>query len=347
MNFHSMTIKSPLFINKGDKIKCLACRHGCIIDKGKTGFCGVRVNDGGVGVVPYGYVSSLNIDPIEKKPLYHFLPGHFTLSFGMLGCNFRCLYCQNYEISQILNLKEKIIYIKEISPPDFLNILSSNNLDIIVSTYNEPTITVEWAKDIFELAKKKNPKIKTGFVSNGYITKQAFDYIKNFLDFIKIDFKSFNKEKFNHLCGANLDFLIDSIEMICKNKIHVEFVTLIVEGFNDSIDEIEKMADFIKKLSPDIPWHLTKFHPDYKMNEIKETNPVLIEKLIEKAKEKGLNYVYGGNYNTKNSSTFCPKCKAILIKRGYMSLIENNLFIKDGKGFCPECGFEIYGVWEK
>lgn len=342
MDIFKKSLCSSLF-NKvfENKIKCLACNHNCIISIGKTGICRVRKNDSLNLFVPWGYVSSLNIDPIEKKPLYHFMPGSKTLSFGMLGCNFKCLYCQNYEISQ--NIDDNFII--EITEEEIIEQAIKNGIKIIVSTYNEPTVTVEWARSIFETAKKKNNNIKTGFVSNGYISDEGLSYIKDYIDFIKVDLKSFDENKFSKVCGANLRFVLRTIENIYKNSIHLELVTLIVPGFNDDIKEIEKMVDFIKSISCEIPWHITRFHPDYKMLNKNPTDIKKIDYFIEFAKKHGLKYVYGGNYNTCYNSTICPKCDFKIIERKYMGVTKKDFIVKEKNGFCPNCGYRIYGVF--
>lgn len=335
-------IESTLYSSlDNNRVRCLACHRKCLIDEGKRGFCQVRINRNGSLLVPYGYFSSFNIDPVEKKPVYHFLPGSKTFSFGMYGCNFRCSYCQNFEISQ-----SSQGYYYEVNLNDLVLSATKENIEIFVSTYNEPTVTIEWGLDIFKKVKKEIKKARTGFVSNGYLSNESLEFIKGNIDFIRVDFKSFNKEKYRSLTGgAELDKLLYSIELIYKMNIHLELVTLIVEDFNDSDYELKKMADFIKSISPSIPWHLTRFHPDYKMIDNKRTDVKKIENLIELARNCGVLYVYGGNYLTSNSNTFCPSCKKLLIERDYMSLKTTNLIVKNNKGYCPYCGFEIYGVF--
>jgi len=332
--------KSELFKKERKGIRCLACNFNCLIPQEKHGRCMVRYNKGGELFVPYNYVSSYGLDPVEKKPVYHFLPGSFTFSFGMYGCNFRCECCQNWEISQNLGDLYKI------SSDEIIQIASQNDIRVFVSTYNEPTITVEWAFEIFDKAKRKIKDAKTGFVSNGYLSKECLNFIKEKIDFIRVDLKSFDKERYKKLTGgAELDKLLLSIEEIYRSSIHIELVTLVIDDFNDSEDEIKKMAYYIKSLSPSIPWHLTRFHPAYKMIDRKATDVDKIERLIEVAKNCGIFYVYGGNYLTENLNTVCPGCGKVLIERDYMSLRKSNISAKDGKGYCPYCGFEIYGVF--
>lgn len=332
--------------NKDNSITCLACQRKCNIPDRQKGFCKVRINIDGKLYAPYGYFSSINIDPIEKKPLYHFMPGSYTLSFGMFGCNFRCLYCQNYEISQADDSFD--FYLKgmrEYSVNDFYEIMKKNNINIAVSTYNEPVVSIEWAYDIFSYIKNKNTDIKTGFVSNGYLSQESLNFIKPVIDFIKIDLKVFEANKFKKLTYADFDKFIESVRYISKSSLHIEFVNLVVEGFNDDIKDFDNMIEFILSISPDIPVHLTAFHPDYRMTDRKKTSPCVIENLISRALEKGLRYVYGGNYLTARKDTLCYACQNLIVRRGYMSCEFKDINVRDGKGFCPECGSEIYGVW--
>jgi len=333
--------ESPLYKKDKGEIICLACRRYCRIKEGGYGFCKVRFNMGGKLYAPYGYVSSLAFDPIEKKPLYHFLPGYKTLSFGMFGCNFNCLYCQNYEISQageVTDLSPNLI-----DSGAIIKLALENKIEIIVSTYNEPTVSLEWAKEIFSKFKVINKNFKTGFVSNGYISQEAVDYLSGFIDFIKIDLKSFDKEKHRKLSTAELSNVLNSIRYIySKKNIWIEIVTPIVIGFNDSLKEIKELADFIVSLSRDIPLHLTAFHPDYKMRDFEYTDPFTIKKLADISKKAGLRYVYGGNISDiELNSTYCPECGKLLIERVQIKTIDNKL----KAGTCPFCNFRIAGIW--
>lgn len=346
IDFSSLSKEAFLYEKIGDKVRCLACRNYCQIKNGGRGKCFVRFNKDGVLYSPYGYVTALNIDPIEKKPLYHFLPGSKTLSFGMAGCNFKCDYCQNWNISQFIRDKYAYTDFLKITPEEIVKILLDKNLKILVSTYNEPAITVEWAKEIFSIAKSKNNKIKTGFVSNGYISRESLEFLKGKIDFIKVDLKSFNKERYKSLTGAHLDELKKAIEDIYSYGIHIEIVILLVVEFNDSEDELRQAALFIKNISPDIPVHITAFHPDYKMMDKRKTELEDIEKACGIMKNSGLRFVYGGNViSTKLSTTYCPSCGTILVKRGYMSTEKNNLITENGEGYCPNCKYKIYGIF--
>lgn len=296
----------------------------------------MRFNKGGKLMAPWGGVSSLGLDPIEKKPLYHFLPGLITLSFGMIGCNFRCLYCQNHEISF-----DEEGFLKPFSASEIADIAIREKTPIIVSTYNEPTISIEWAIEVFNEAQKRNPGIKKGIVSNGYFSPQAISLMEG-LDFIKIDLKSFNPERFYKLTSASLDGVLESIKLSVSKGFWVEIVTPLVPDFNDSEYEVKSAASFIASIDPEIPWHITAYHPDFLMDnrraELKD-----IDRAISIAKKAGLKNVYAGNIIESGlSSTFCPSCGRMVIERGYMTLRRNLLV----NGRCPFCKNLVKGVWE-
>ncbi|MEN3045724.1 MAG: AmmeMemoRadiSam system radical SAM enzyme [Candidatus Hydrothermales bacterium] len=325
----------------GKKVRCLACAHKCVIFEGKRGICKVRFNVNGKLYVPFNYVSGLNNDPIEKKPFFHFLPGSYALTFGMLGCNFHCPYCQNWLTSQALKDKNSILYYQEIEPSDIVKIAIRKGSKSIISSYNEPLITTEWAKEIFKLAKEKG--LKTGYVSNGYLTDEVLDYLDGYLDSYKIDLKSFRDENYRIL-GGKLKFVLEGIEKVYKRGLWLEIVTLLVPNYNSSEDELREIARFIKSISPYIPWHITAFHPDYKMTDRRRTEVRKIIRAREIGLEEGLKFVYGGNVYgfPELESTYCPECGELLIKREIFFVIENK--IKDGR--CIKCKAEIKGVWE-
>jgi len=337
--------KTPLCRKEAGATVCLACRHYCRIPEGGSGRCLMRFNEGGELYAPRGYVSSLNADPIEKKPLFHFLPGSGTLSFGMLGCNFKCSYCQNWEISQTLKDPAAPARAQEIKAETLVSRALEEGLKILVSTYNEPGITPEWAKEIFFLARKRDPSFRTGFVSNGYLSPENVEFMGGDVDFIKIDLKSFEPEKFLRLTGGKLRGVLDSIKYVFSKGIHLELVTLLVPGFNDGEKELAGTAAFIKEVSPEIPWHITAYHPDYRMLEGKAAKREDIEKAVTAGRKAGLNYVYGGNVHSETLDTFCPACGDLLVKRGYMSVGEIRLRAENSEGYCPSCGKKIYGVY--
>jgi pyruvate formate lyase activating enzyme len=328
-----------------NKVKCLACGHKCVISEGTSGVCKVRHNINGDLYVPHDYVAGFGIDPIEKKPFFHVLPGSRTLSFGMLGCNFHCSFCQNYITSQALKDPNCKSDIEEISSDDIINISRKHNLKIIVSTYNEPLITSEWAVEIFQKAKKL--QARCGYVSNGYVTDEVLGFIRPYVDFYKVDLKTFNADNYKRICGGNLEIVKKAIEQIFKKGFWLEIVTLVVPGFNDSEDEFKNISKFIYNISPDIPWHVTAFHPDYKMTESEQTDVNAILKAVRIGKNTGLKYVYSGNLRLQEfENTYCPGCRELLVQRnGYF--IEKIAIIIDesGKGRCPKCNQTIAGVW--
>lgn len=270
------------------KVQCIVCNHRCIIWEGKKGICGVRENiKGKLYLLVYGLVVSENIDPIEKKPLYHFLPKTKTYSIGTVGCNFKCDFCQNYEISQL-----KQIIGKEITPEDVVERAIKTGCKSISYTYNEPTIFAEFVKDTAVLAKKDG--LKNILVTNGYMTKECLKFFGKDIDAMNIDLKSFSESFYNKICKARLKYVLDTIKLAHKKGIHIEITTLIIPGENDSPKEIEKIAKFISKIDKSIPWHISRFFPMYNMNN-KDKTPLDILKEAERIGKKYLNNVYLGN----------------------------------------------------
>ena len=326
-------------------LRCLACGHRCLIREGKRGICQVRFNDGGELRVPFGYVAALQADPIEKKPFYHFLAGENALSFGMLGCDLHCGYCQNWFTSQALRDPASDgagRLVREISPTGLVALAKQTDSKIIASTYNEPLITSEWAVAVFKEARQAG--LKTAFVSNGHATPEALNYLAPYLDAYKIDLKSMQAKNYRDL-GGTLNHVLDSIKLAKELGLWLEVVTLVVPGFNDSNEELWEAARFMASVSPDIPWHVTAYHQDYKMTENENTPLETLVRAAELGREAGLRYVYAGNVHGRAGeyeSTFCPSCQRALIKRVGFSLREY-LLTDDGK--CPHCETEIAGVW--
>jgi pyruvate formate lyase activating enzyme len=345
--------KALLFEKKEGKIKCLACSHYCLLGNGKVGICGVRKNiNGELYLLVYGKPVSMNVDPIEKKPLFHFLPGSKALSLGTFGCNFACDFCQNWDISQppkeirfkeehdrlFGNLLENLRYF---SPEEIVDYAVNNEIEVIAYTYNEPAVFFEYAYDIAKLASKKG--IRNVFVSNGYSSKEAISKIKRYLDGINIDLKSFSEEFYNKLCKARLEPVLDSIKRIYKFGIWLELTTLVIPERNDSEEELRKIAEFIASIDKDIPWHISAFYPAYKMLNINATPLDTLMRAYKIGKEAGLRYVYVGNiYGNKYESTYCFNCGKNIIKRVGFSVVSNN--IENGK--CRFCNKEIKGVWK-
>jgi len=323
-------------------VKCSLCAHRCIIPNEKVGICGVRKNiSGKLYSLVYGKACAVNIDPIEKKPLFHYLPGTMSYSFSTVGCNFRCQNCQNWDISQVTKGEGAEIFGRDLSPEEIVESAVRTKCRSISYTYTEPTIFMEYALDTAKLAKEKN--IGNVFVSNGYMTKEAIDVIKPYLNADNVDIKSFSDDFYKKNCGGRLQPVLDTCKELIKNNIWVEITTLIIPTLNDSESELRQIAEFIKnELGEDVPWHVSRFHPDYKLLNIDATPMSTIRRAREIGFEVGLHYVYAGNIPHENTeNTYCPKCKKMLIERYGFEIMKN--IIKDSK--CPYCGFEISGVW--
>jgi len=274
-------------------VRCLSCAHKCVIQEEKTGICGVRKNiKGKLYLLVYGKIASMHVDPVEKKPLYHFFPGSFAFSIGTVGCNFKCDFCQNWEISQASKEDKKIIFGEEHSPEEIVEMALKTGCKSIAYTYNEPAIFLEFVKECAVLAHKKN--LKNILVTNGYFSKEGFDYIKKFIDAANIDLKSFKEEFYQKFCGSRLKPVLETIKRFYKNKIHIEITTLIIPGENDSKEELENIAKFISKIDKNIPWHISRFFPHYKMLN-KEITPLLSLERAYLIGKKYLKYVYIGN----------------------------------------------------
>lgn len=324
--------------------------------EGQTGVCGVRANVKGRGkLLTYGKVfGGVAVDPIEKKPFYHFLPGSTALSFGTLGCNLGCLFCQNWEMSQgvkIVKSQKKFDLTKirkfidttskDFSPKEIVEYAKSIGCKSIAYTYNEPAVFVEFAYDCMVLAKKAG--LKNVFVSNGYESRESFDLIKKYLDGINIDLKGANEAFYGKYCKARLMPVLENIERFWGVGIWVEVTTMLIEGVNDGVRDLKFMANFLKKVSPSIPWHLSSMHPDYKMLTGRQTPYASLERAYVIGKKAGLKYVYA--YTTDKSTdqdfTFCPKCGELLIERHYFETGIKNI----KAGVCGKCGVKIEGVW--
>lgn len=343
--------KAELYKKLKDRsVQCLACSWYCRIPQGQVGICSVRENiNGDLYLLVYGKASSVAIDPIEKKPLFHFLPGTKIFSLGTLGCNFACQFCQNWEISQgVKSQKLKVKSLRQwindnsvdLSPKRIVEETRKHHLPSMAFTYNEPAIFVEYALETMKLAKKKG--LKTVFVSSGYESQEAIKAIAPYLDAINIDLKSFRERFYLTICKAKLQPVLENIKRFHKLGVWVEVTTLVIPGENDSEAELKDIARFLVSLSPAVPWHISRFHPDYKMLDYPPTPIETLKKAYEIGKKIGLKYVYLGNVlDEKHESTYCPKCKKILIRRaGY----QVEIFGLE-KGKCKFCGEKIEGVW--
>lgn len=329
-------MKQALFWQKElNNIQCQLCNHYCLINEEKTGICAVRKNiKGTLYSLVYGKVIAANIDPIEKKPLFHYLPGSLSYSIATVGCNFRCAHCQNADISQLAEKTFSTDFIpgQDLEPQEIINQAKLSGCQSIAYTYTEPTIFAEFALDCMKLAKKAG--LKNVWVSNGYTAKEAWPEILPYLNAINIDLKFFTDENYLKICGAKLDPVLDNLKFLYKNKIHLEITTLIIPGLNDNDPELINIAKFIKnELSADIPWHVSRFFPQYKLIDQNPTEEDLIYKAISLGKEVGLNYVYGGNVSSEGlENTYCPQCHELIIKRQAY-----NIERFDNNSLCPKC----------
>ena len=323
------------------KLRCFACGHRCVIFDGLDGICRVRFNRGGRLLVPHGYVGALQLDPVEKKPFFHALPGSLAMSFGMLVCDFHCAYCQNWVTSQAVRDPNAIAPPHRLTPEEFVSLSLERGARIVTSTYNEPLITSEWAVEIFKIARGEG--LKTSYVSNGNGTPQVLEYIKPWVDLYKVDLKSFQDRNYRKL-GGLLNNVLDTIQRLYAMGFWLEIVTLVIPGFNDSNEELRDMAQFLARISPDIPWHITAFHQDYKMTDPDNTPVSTLLRAAEVGKAEGLNFIYAGNLpgRVRNwENTYCPGCGELLIERsGYRIRA-----MRVRNGACPKCSRRIPGVW--
>jgi len=337
------TIEGELYDKlEGGRVRCFACGHRCVILPGLDGICRVRYNEDGRLMVPSGYSVSIQWDPTEKKPFFHAYPGSLALTFGMLGCDYHCSYCQNWVTSQALRDPKALAPPLELTPRKLVEIARRSEARLVVSSYNEPLITSEWAVEIFKQAKPAG--FVCGYVSNGNATPEVLDYIRPWVDLYKIDLKGFDDRRYRKL-GGLLSNVLDTIKMVHERGFWLEIVTLLIPGFNDSADEIKAAADFIASVSPEIPWHVTAFHQDYKMTAPDNTSIETLIRAAETGYGAGLNYVYAGNLPGrvgKYENTFCPNCKAALIERYGFRVVKNRI----RAGGCPECGTSISGRWD-
>jgi pyruvate formate lyase activating enzyme len=342
------TLSKPgWLVNAGDSqsVDCYACAHRCHIKPGQRGVCKMRFNRDGALMVPWGYVSAANVDPIEKKPFMHFLPGADALTFGMLGCNFHCDFCQNWVSSQALRdpaSEGSGAYIRETTAQELVNHALRSGAQIIASSYNEPLITTEWAIEIFKLARQE--KLRTVYVSNGFATPEVLAALRPVLDGFKVDLKCMTDEKYRTV-GGRLQVILDTIKQAHEMGLWVEVVTLVIPGFNDSDAELRESARYLVSVSADIPWHVTSFYPTYKHLEAGRTSASILQRAAQIGQEQGLKYVYAGNLPGRVGSledTHCPNCRTLLIHRAGFTLLENLI---TRAGACPTCGESIAGIW--
>ncbi len=324
-----------------DSVCCFACAHRCLILPGHRGICKVRFNEGGILRVPGGYVSSMQMDPIEKKPFFHVLPGALALSLGMLGCDYHCSFCQNWMTSQTLRDDAAGAPVQEVSADEMVRAAVERGAQIVTSTYNEPLISAEWSVEIFWEA--RNAGLLTGYVSNGNATPEVLEYLDPYIDLFKVDLKAFSEKTYQQV-GGRLQPVLDTIERLVELGKWVEIVTLLLPGINDSDSELEELSAFIAGVSTSIPWHVTAYHPEYRMS---TPGPTPVSSLLRATvigRQAGLMFVYAGNLPGlvgREESTYCPDCRELLVERRGFRILSINM---NGL-LCPACGREIPGRW--
>jgi len=327
-----------------DRVRCYACGHCCPIPDGQPGVCKVRFNRGGTLYVPWGYVGGVQCDPIEKKPFFHAYPGALAYSFGMLGCDLHCSYCQNWVTSQALRDPEAISPPLEATPELLVQDAVAQGAKVVVSTYNEPLITSEWAVAVFREARKAG--LLTAYVSNGNGTPQVLEYVRPWIDLYKVDLKSFDDRHYRQL-GGRIQPILDTIRTLHQMGVWLEIVTLLIPGFNDSDDELKRMTEFLCSVSPDVPWHVTAFHQDYKMTSPDDTRPADLLRAAAIGREAGLRYIYAGNLPGEVGDledTHCAQCGELLIERFGYSIRQYRL---TAEGNCPACHTALPGRWSR
>ncbi len=327
-----------------DRLRCYACGHECPIPDGAYGVCRVRFNRGGTLYVPYGYVGGVQCDPIEKKPFFHARPGALAFSFGMLGCDLHCSYCQNWVTSQALRDPQAVSPPIDASPEMLVQEALRLGGQAVVSTYNEPLITSEWAVAVFKQARAAG--LMTGYVSNGNGTPRVLEYLRPWVDLYKVDLKGFDDRHYREL-GGRIEPILFTIRRLHAIGIWLEIVTLLIPGFNDSDDELTRLTAFVASVSPDVPWHVTAFHKDYRMSDPENTTPEMLMHAADIGRKNGLRYIYAGNLPGRVGdleNTRCHQCRALLVER-YGYFIQQYRITPDGA--CPDCGTKIPGRWAR
>lgn len=342
---------------KDGRVECTACEWHCNLGDNEIGICGVRQNESGdLYSLVYANAVSVHVDPVEKKPLFHFLPGEQVFSIGTVGCNFGCEFCQNWDISQVAkDVKNRLI--KEgkaeklgveisslgyaLSPKKAVEYCQRKGIAMIAYTYNEPTVFIEYALDTARLAKKK--QIKNIFVTNGYMSEAAIPEIAKYIDAVNVDLKAFTDSFYKKVCKASLAPVLRNIELLYKSGIWIELTTLLIPGENDSESELKELVAFVADIDKKIPWHISRFHPTYEMTEKSITSDKSMQSAFDIGKAAGLEFVYLGNVNnTEKMATLCPKCGEVLIERSFFGSSCTDLF---EEGVCKSCKSRIPGVW--
>lgn len=323
-------------------VRCYACGHECPIPDGTAGVCKVRFNRGGTLYVPWGYVAGAQCDPIEKKPFFHVEPGSLAYSFGMLGCDLHCAFCQNWITSQALRDAQAGTRVGDVEPAALVREAVRTGSRSVISTYNEPLITAEWAVEVFRLARQAG--LRTGFVSNGNGTPRVLEYLAPWIDLFKVDLKCFDDREYRKL-GGRLEPVLETIRALHRMGIWVEVVTLVVPGLNDDEAQLTAIASFLSDLSPDLPWHVTAFHPGYRMDDRGATTPDMLLRAAAAGHRAGLRFVYAGNVPGRVGrleDTACPSCGQALVERRAYRVGANRLA---PGGCCPACRTPVPGRW--
>lgn len=341
-------MSAPAWLSKkldDGRIHCEACNQHCKLHEGEYGVCGVRkVENGELQLLTYGLAAAVNVDPVEKKPMFHFLPNSLAFSVGTVGCNFSCQFCQNADISQYPQTHGHRLKGQPLSPRQIVELAQEYKCASIAYTYNEPVVFFEYTYDTAKLAHEAG--LKNIYVTSGYETHRAIDTLAPYLDGMNIDIKAFSDDFYQEICGAKLKPVLDTVRYAHGKGIWIEVTTLLIPGKNDSEEEIRAIARFLADLDPNIPWHVSGFYPQYKMLDTPPTPPSTLIRAYEIGKEEGLNFVYIGNYDDEDrESTYCPSCGFKVIERhGHIGQFVQNRLGPEGK--CPECGTHIPGVWD-
>lgn len=323
------------------KVHCFLCSHHCRIKEGKYGFCGVRQNlEGTLYTHSYGQLITANVDPVEKKPLYHVYPGTTAFSIATMGCNFHCDFCQNWQISQTSHRDGTAGGRQEAAPEEIVRTAVERGCRSMAYTYTEPTIFFEYAYDTARLAKDQG--LANLFVTNGYLTSEAIETARPYLDACNVDLKSFREGFYKERCRARLQPVLDAVRKMRELDIWVEITTLVIPGQNDSEDELSDIAGFIAQTDPDMPWHISRFHPDYRLDDASPTPVSTLERARSLGMEAGLRYIYIGNVPDASADTLCPHCGEAVVRRRAYSVTECT--IQNGR--CPQCGGTVAGLFE-
>jgi len=326
------------------KVLCQACAQACKLGEGEYGICGVRkVENGELHLLVYGLAAAVNVDPVEKKPMFHFLPDTKAFSLGTVGCNFSCEFCQNFDISQFPKEHDHQIVGHEMPPERIVELALEYGCDSIAYTYNEPVVFFEYTYDTAKLAHEKG--LKNIYVTSGFETRKAIDLLAPYIDGMNIDIKGFTEEFYKEICGGRLKPVLDAVKYAHDKGIWVEVTTLLITGKNDSDEEIRNIAKFIASVDPAMPWHLSAFHPMYKMLDVPRTPGSTLRRAYKIGQEEGLKYLYVGNIDDEDyESTYCPSCKnRVIDRRGTIGQYVTNEL--DENGTCPHCGYQLEGVW--